>query len=191
MPAADFDMYLDLLDAVANAVGAEHTLNTKGSGAFWNLFGSMQEIQCVGARARARAIVRACVYMDMGILAQCIGEVRAVLHVLSLRRARVWTYAAGLTRTRTRTRTRTCVCAAPLHTHIPPTHTHIPPTHTHMPTHEVTSYVPTKVRPPSAQHCFFGHVDARALAQATSLPSTPSSDGSVWIRPCRDVRAVA
>lgn len=43
MSHSHFDFYLDLLAAVAKAVGEEHTLNTKG-GAFWNLFGSMQEL---------------------------------------------------------------------------------------------------------------------------------------------------
>ena len=43
-PADDFDFYLDLLACVAKTVSEEHTLNMKG-GAFWNLLGSMNEIQ--------------------------------------------------------------------------------------------------------------------------------------------------
>ena len=45
MAASDFDFYLDLLACVAEKVGEEHTLKMKGVGAFWNLFGSMNEIQ--------------------------------------------------------------------------------------------------------------------------------------------------
>ena len=41
--ADDFDFYLDLLATTADTVGSEHTLKMKG-GAFWNMFGSMQEI---------------------------------------------------------------------------------------------------------------------------------------------------
>lgn len=44
LPQSEFDFYLDLLVATATAVGEEHTLNTKGS-AFWNLYGSMHEIE--------------------------------------------------------------------------------------------------------------------------------------------------
>jgi len=44
MPSSDFDFYLDLLASVAFAVGEEHTLKTKAA-AFWNIFGSMQEIE--------------------------------------------------------------------------------------------------------------------------------------------------
>ena len=44
MHADEFDLYLDVLGATAKTVGEEHTLNTKG-GAFWNMLGSMAEIQ--------------------------------------------------------------------------------------------------------------------------------------------------
>ena len=40
----EFDIYIDILGSVAKTVGEEHTLNMKGVGAFWNLFGSMAEI---------------------------------------------------------------------------------------------------------------------------------------------------
>ena len=42
--ADDFDFYVDLLGITADVIGSEHTLKMKG-GAFWNMFGSMQEIQ--------------------------------------------------------------------------------------------------------------------------------------------------
>jgi len=45
MPNEDFDFYLDLLGVVAKTVGEEHTLKMPGIGAFWNLLGSMAEIQ--------------------------------------------------------------------------------------------------------------------------------------------------
>ena len=45
LPAPEFDFYLDLLKCVAITVSKEHTLNVKGLGAFWNLMGSMSEIQ--------------------------------------------------------------------------------------------------------------------------------------------------
>jgi hypothetical protein len=45
MHADDFDFYIDLLGELANCVGAEHTLKMKGVGAFWNLFGSMAEME--------------------------------------------------------------------------------------------------------------------------------------------------
>jgi len=45
LSAHEFDFYLDLLKGVANTVATEHTMNVKGLGAFWNLLGSMSEIQ--------------------------------------------------------------------------------------------------------------------------------------------------
>ena len=45
LPHEDFDFYIDILSTVAKTVGEEHTLQMKGSGAFWNLLGSMAEIQ--------------------------------------------------------------------------------------------------------------------------------------------------
>ena len=45
MPPEEFDMYIDLLNAVARTVGEEHTLKMPGIGAFWNMLGSMAEIQ--------------------------------------------------------------------------------------------------------------------------------------------------
>jgi len=45
LPPADFDFFIDLLSAVASAVGEEHTLKCKGTGAFWNLYGSMHELE--------------------------------------------------------------------------------------------------------------------------------------------------
>jgi len=45
LPPSDFALYIDLLSGVANAVGDEHTLNCKGAAAFWNIYGSMQEIE--------------------------------------------------------------------------------------------------------------------------------------------------
>ena len=44
MPHEDFDIYVDVLAMVAKTVGEEHTLNMKG-GAFWNMLGTMAEIQ--------------------------------------------------------------------------------------------------------------------------------------------------
>ena len=40
-----FDFYADVLGTTARTVGEEHTLQLKGIGAFWNLLGSMAEIQ--------------------------------------------------------------------------------------------------------------------------------------------------
>jgi len=44
LPIEDFEFYIDLLAMVAKTCSEEHTLNLKG-GAFWNLLGSMVEIQ--------------------------------------------------------------------------------------------------------------------------------------------------
>ena len=41
----DFEFYLDLISCVAKTVGEEHTLQLKSIGAFWNMLGSMAEIQ--------------------------------------------------------------------------------------------------------------------------------------------------
>ena len=45
MPHEDFDFFIELLGILAETAAGEHTLNLAGIGAFWNMFGSMAEIQ--------------------------------------------------------------------------------------------------------------------------------------------------
>ena len=45
LPHEDFDFFIELLGILAETAAGEHTLNLAGIGAFWNMFGSMAEIQ--------------------------------------------------------------------------------------------------------------------------------------------------
>jgi len=55
----DFDFFIDLLAMVARTAGEEHTLKLQGAGAFWNLLGSMAEIQ-LPAFVLVQALQRLC-----------------------------------------------------------------------------------------------------------------------------------